>query len=198
MKVCDNEVVGALVEDPRGRLLLITRATYPSGRAPLCGHRDDHGDWIAAAVAETFEEAGLTVDTLTPFMLSWMPNRCRRVPGPIGVGHNWTLFKATVTGDLSLNPEEASAAAWYSQEQLQELADRTVAYCKGQVPEEQWQADPGLEPAWVVLLSMPSWTTGWPIRVEPRDRAAVVSVAAGNPPGGPVPVHLMTFAAFRW
>ncbi|MFD2398901.1 hypothetical protein ACFSVJ_21990 [Prauserella oleivorans] len=41
---------------------------------------------------------------------------------------------------------------WLHQDQLQQYAHRTAAYAEGQLSEEQFTANPGLEPVWVRFL----------------------------------------------
>lgn len=99
-----------LITDPDARLLVIERATAPVGIAPPAGYVfDAHPNYLAAARAEVAEELGLTVTTLTKLPVGgWRPNRCRRLPGPAGVGHFWQLYRAIADGTLRPSPREAA------------------------------------------------------------------------------------------
>ena len=139
MKTCDNASVGILIERD-DRFLLFERQTFPPGIAPPAGHIDSHGTPEQAAVAEVREEVGLTVTSLELLAELWLPNRCRRQPGAKGVGHQWSVFRAEVTGDLALGEREARNAAWWTAHDLGWQARRTI------------RSSDGLEPAWCVLL----------------------------------------------
>ncbi|MEU9270055.1 NUDIX hydrolase [Streptomyces sp. NPDC048251] len=101
MKTCDNTSVGIVITDHQGRYLMFDRATFPPGTATTAGHIDDHGTAEDAGRAEVEEELGLTVTGLTHVTGSWRDNRCRRLPGARVTGHDWTVYQATVTGDLT-------------------------------------------------------------------------------------------------
>lgn len=140
MKTCDNKSAGVLIEHD-DRLLMFERQTFPPGIAPPAGHIDDHGSAEQAAVAEVQEEVGLTVVGLTLVDWLWLPNRCRRAPGLKGVGHEWAIYRARVTGVLDLDEREARNASWWTPGDLGWRARRTVL-----------GGDDGLEPVWCVLL----------------------------------------------
>lgn len=149
MSTCDNNSVGVILQGTDSRYLLFTRATPPVGVAPVAGHVDGHGGPTQAAIAEVSEEVGLQVETLTPLLSQWRSNRCRRTLGRAGVGHHWTVYRATTTGILKPSPRETRNAGWYTKAQIQELADITVAYADGRLHEQWYAAAPGLEPVWV-------------------------------------------------
>jgi ADP-ribose pyrophosphatase YjhB (NUDIX family) len=169
---CDNLSVGVLITDDQGRYLLFRRARPPVGVAPPAGHVDDHGSAEDAARAEVAEEVGLTVMSLTRVAHGWRDNACRRRPGPRGVGHEWTVYRADVTGGLVSDTQEASDARWYTTREIQSLADRTVAYALGEVDEDRFVAAPGLEPVWVEFLAVAAV-----IDVAPSDLVVVDRLA---------------------
>lgn len=152
MNVCDNTSVGVLIGDDQGRLLLFRRGRYPWGMAPVAGHVDGHGTVEDAARAEIAEEVGVGVNGLEYVAGGWRENRCRREPGPQGVGHFWTVYRAAWAGTVRAT-DEAKAPAWYTPAEIQWLADRTVAYAAGRVAEADWRPAPGLEPVWVRWLA---------------------------------------------
>lgn len=108
MKTCDNTSVGIVITDHQGRYLMFDRATFPPGTAPAAGHIDDHGTAEDAGRAEVEEELGLTVTGLTHVTGGWRDNPCRRLPGARSTGHRheWTVYRATVTGDLTPSAHE--------------------------------------------------------------------------------------------
>ncbi|MFE0778025.1 NUDIX hydrolase [Streptomyces sp. NPDC058861] len=153
MKTCDNTSVGIVITDRQGRFLMFDRATFPPGTAPAAGHIDDHGTAEDAGRAEVEEELGLTVTGLTHVAGGWRGNRCRRLPGARGTGHGWTIYQATVTGDLIPSTRETKNVRWITPGVLQELADRTVAYAKGSITDAEFEAAPGIEPVWMQWLA---------------------------------------------
>ncbi len=154
MKACDNHVVGVLIHDAAGRLLMFQRATPPPGVAPPAGHVEHHGSADDAAVAEVREEVGLTVVRLRPLLSAWLPDSCgsRDLPGPQGFDHRWTVYRADVTGEVEADVREARHPYWYTPAEVQALTDRTVAYAHGRLSAEEFAAEPGLEPVWVGFL----------------------------------------------
>lgn len=177
MKVCDNASVGVLLCDEHGRWLMLERATFPAGVAPVAGHVfDDHAGYEDAARAEVAEELGLTVTSLELLPVGgWRPNRCRRRPGSRGVGHQWQVYRATVTGTLTPSARETRNVRWHSAAELQQLAGVTVAYANGHITPAEFEDRPGIEPVWVQWLSDYDL-----ISVTPEDLAAIDRLAA-NP-----------------
>ncbi|MFJ9558347.1 NUDIX hydrolase [Nocardiopsis sp. NPDC101807] len=157
MKQCDGNSVGVVLRDDQGRILMITRNLAPSGIAPIAGHVCDEIPTLThlgAAIVETQEEVGLTVwpEDLTLVYARSIPNRCRRIPAA-SLSHEWMVFGATRwTGELSPSERETRGARWYELDEIQALAERTVAYAHGDVTEADWQAEPGLEPVWVDIF----------------------------------------------
>jgi 8-oxo-dGTP pyrophosphatase MutT (NUDIX family) len=175
-KICDNESVGVIVADDHGRYLLFRRARPPVGIAPVAGHVDDHASVEDAARAEVAEEVGLAVTALTPLIVRWRRNICRRRHGPLGPGHNWTVYRAQVAGTLTASPDEARDAQWYSLAELAHLAERTVAHARGELTAAQFAANPGIEPVWLDFLHQLGF-----VRVNPADLAAVDQLASQSP-----------------
>lgn len=173
--VCDNAVVAVIIRDELGRLLVIERATFPAGVAVAAGHVDDHGTPQDAAIAEVSEELGLTIDPDSLWLLTggWRPNRCGRIPGPRGIGHTWSVFEASATtGDLEPSQRETRGARWLYSGQVQELASRTALYAHGRITDEEFQADPGIEPVQVQWL-----VDAGVIDIGPEDLALIDELA---------------------
>lgn len=182
-EACDNHVVGVLITDGSGRYLAFDRVTEPVGVAFPCGHARPGEDWLVAACREVSEEVGLIVEQATVHAVRWLRNRCRRPAGPIGIGHNWTVYRAVaITGEVAINPAEVSNPRWLTVGQLQQLADRTVAYANGLLGEQEWRQQPGLEPAWVAVLGTTQLAGDPLLAVAPADLEAVLKVAAGTEP----------------
>lgn len=179
MSTCDSTSVGVIVADGHGNYLLFDRATFPPGAAPPAGHVDDHGSYQAAAHAEVAEETGLTVVSLQYVTGGWRDNRCRRDPGPwpATIGHQWSVYLATVTGDLQPSPRETRHARWLNRRDIQALSARTVEYAYGNVSAEDWLRSPGIEPVWV------RWLSDAGLIVQSTDcEGAVELLAAGTAP----------------
>lgn len=176
-KICDHKVVGVLIRDTAGDYLMFRRGTPPVGIAPVAGHVDDHGGYEAAARAEVSEEVGLTVVGLRLAMTAQRANVCRRDPGVVPAGHHWKVFAADVEGDLAPSAREvAGQPIWLGPDDIQRLAGRTVAYAHGHLTEEEFAADPGLEPVWVGLLAALGT-----VRLGGEDLAAVDLLARQAP-----------------
>jgi 8-oxo-dGTP pyrophosphatase MutT (NUDIX family) len=149
-KHCDHAAVGVLISSPAG-LLVFERARPPAGIAPVAGHVDQHGGPEQAARAEVAEEVGLTVTSLHLLTTAWRPNRCRR-PTSDRVGHYWSIYRAQVSGQIRPSAQEVRSPRWLHPDQLQQHAHRTAAYAEGRLKEDQFTAEPGLEPVWVRFL----------------------------------------------
>uniref|UniRef100_UPI003F4970F8 NUDIX domain-containing protein n=1 Tax=Streptosporangium sp. CA-256172 TaxID=3240076 RepID=UPI003F4970F8 len=175
---CDNHSVGVLIANNTGQYLMFERATWPVGIAGAAGHVDDHGTILDAARAEVAEELGLTVTDLTLVLSTWREDRCRRRPGPSGSGHQWYLFRATVRGELAPSSRETRNARWINPAELQELAVRTALYACGRLTEQEFVAEPGIEPVWVDWLVAADL-----VDLDDADRAAINDLAShGCPP----------------
>jgi hypothetical protein len=68
------------------------------------------------------------------------------------VGHYWSIYRAEVSGQIRPSAQEVRAPRWLDADQLQQHAHRTAAYAEGRLSEEQFTAEPGLEPVWVRFL----------------------------------------------
>jgi ADP-ribose pyrophosphatase YjhB (NUDIX family) len=176
-KVCDNASVGVLITDDAGRYLMFDRATPPPGCAPPAGHVwDDHRSYDDAARAEVSEEVGLTVETLERLPIGgWRHNRCRRTPGSRGLGHEWQVFRATVTGTLVPSVRETRNVRWLTVGEMQALAERTVSYAYAEMSDAEFARAPGIEPVWVGCLADLDL-----VSVSDADRLAVEFVARGG------------------
>jgi 8-oxo-dGTP pyrophosphatase MutT (NUDIX family) len=155
LKYCDHTSAAVIIRDSLGRFALLERARFPIGIAPASGHVDNHGSPEQAAVAEAAEELGLVVPAhaLRPTIIQGqlIRNPCRRIDGD---HHTWWIYEAAeFSGALQPSPDETKGAGWYSQMQLQELAERTMRFEAGVVRHEAWEAQPGLEDVWVQLFT---------------------------------------------
>lgn len=153
-KVCDNKSVGIIVRNAEGEIAILKRARFPFGYSPVAGHVDDHGSVEQAAVDETLEEIGLTVQVsdLQPTAIAGtrFNNHCRRRGGTF---HDWWVFIVDhYSGEILPSPDETQGAAWYSVEDIQRLAERTRDYQAQMIEQQDWEADPGLEQIWVTMF----------------------------------------------
>jgi ADP-ribose pyrophosphatase YjhB (NUDIX family) len=176
--VCDNTSAGVIIGDGAGRYLVFDRATFPPGTAPVAGHVDEHGGFEEAAFAEAAEEVGLTVTGLRQVTGGWRDNACRRAPGRLGTGHEWSVYQATVSGELRPSLRETRNARLLTAGQLQDLAARTASYAHGLLTDAEFAASPGIEPVWAQWL-----TDAGIIHVPPADLAAIDRLAAGKTAG---------------
>ena len=157
---CNHTSVGILVERD-GAFLFFRRVKFPFGCAAPAGHvdelisigqPDEAAIYEQAASRELEEEVGLVASSLTLVLEAITPYPCRRIPIDGGTPwHKWRVYRAEVDASQTSreNVAETRNLQWLTKEQLQEKAARTARYLVGQIPEEEWQADPGLEPVWM-------------------------------------------------
>lgn len=178
---CCGTSVGVLITDQSRRVLMIQRATHPSGIAPVAGHAADEGQasFQAAAVAEVREEVGLAVTEpdLHGLYHRRLANLCGAQVPANPPGHEWIVYRArSWSGSVELAPDEASGAGWFTPADIQGLAERTVAWADGRMTDAEWNADPGLEPVWVWILDELQM-----IEVDRPDLLRVFAIAATPP-----------------
>jgi 8-oxo-dGTP pyrophosphatase MutT (NUDIX family) len=152
---CDFTSSAVIVRDAHGRFALLKRARFPVGIAPASGHIDEHGSPEQAAVAELAEELGLVVEPsalrATAVQAQLIHNPCRRLEGD---HHYWWVFEVTeFAGELQPSPDETQGAGWYTEGELEQLAQRTRDYQAGVVSPDEWEAEPGLEVVWLDLFA---------------------------------------------
>jgi len=124
------------------KLLLIERMKFPFGFAVPAGHVDGDKTFEEAAGRELEEEVGLKAKTLEKIFEGRKENPCRRQGG---AWHFWKMYKVETTGELKRSLDETKKAGWYDKKQIQKLAEKTVKYKMGEISEEEWQKNPGLE-----------------------------------------------------
>lgn len=156
--------------------LLIGRAWWPSGHAPVAGHvRDAHDDAVSALLAEMTEETGLEVSGHRLLHQVHLPNLCASPPALPIPGHRWWIYDATVTGHLAPDLEETTGAMWVNADRLQELADITIGHAVNGRPARDLPHQ-ALEAVWVEHLAR----TG-DIRARADERTAVAVLYSTGP-----------------
>lgn len=151
---CDGFAVGVIITDRAGRVLLGDRVDG-AGAAAVAGHiYDAHLGPDDAARAEVAEEVGLRITELIRMAAEWRPNRCLRGDGPYGPGHHWTLYRALVTGPMRVDAGSFTRMRWAGPGEVEELAQRSLAFARGQVSAAGWRDRPGLELVWVRWLAL--------------------------------------------
>lgn len=125
------------------KLLLIERKKKPFGFAIPAGHVDEDKTFEDAAMRELKEEVGLDGLNLRLVLEGRKDNPCRREGG---TWHLWKIYELKVTGELIPNLEETKSTGWYTKGKISELGLRTEKYRHGEISEEEWETDPGLEP----------------------------------------------------
>lgn len=144
-KICDHTSVGMIVKKD-GKILLIERAKFPKGFACPAGHVDSDPDYETSARRELKEEVGLDATDLKLLIDKREENPCRREGG---TWHHWKIYEVLANGDVERSENETKKAGWYSMEEIKALGEKTERYLKGEMPEEEWNANPGLEPVWM-------------------------------------------------
>lgn len=141
INVCDNTSVGMFIWKD-DKLLLIERKKFPFGFAIPAGHVDSHGSFEDAAKAEVWEEVGLQVTDLKLIIEGRKENICRR---PGGSWHYWKLYETKVEGELKPSQDETKKVAWYTKDEIREMAKKTKKYNNNMISESEWELSPGLE-----------------------------------------------------
>ncbi len=147
-KKCDHTSVGMMVYDG-DKLLLIERKKFPFGFAIPAGHVDGDSTFEIAAKRELGEEVGLNALELKLVLDIRKDNPCRREDG---TWHHWKLYRVNVSGELSRSLEETKQVRWFDAEEIKTLAKRTEKYLNKEIPENDWEANPGLEPVMYELF----------------------------------------------
>ncbi|WP_116247726.1 NUDIX domain-containing protein [Nocardiopsis sp. FIRDI 009] len=182
-RCCGTSVGGRLTRtDPATgitQFAILGRGWWPPAWGLFAGHARDHGqsDFREAAVAEGSEELGIRVTGLTERFTVHLPNLCASLPHEPVPGHLWTVYDIETTDTvLTPAPGETTGAEWVTGEELQRLAEVTVAFARSGRPAHE-QHRLSLEAVWVELLAR----TG-DITVSATDRAAVARLYTTPPP----------------
>ncbi len=158
---CDHTSVGMLVfgeEFGQQKILLIERKKMPYGFAPPAGHVDagknvgelSDEDFRNAASRELREETGLSTITAPLIYQDRMSNECRRG----GAFHYWRIYAPQWNGAVVASPDETKGYRWVSLRELNGLSERTTRRLAGGISDEEWQADPGIEPVWYTFFQV--------------------------------------------
>jgi len=151
-KKCDNTSVGLIIKDKDGRFLLNERLKFPPGWAPPAGHLDGD-DFKTGLVREVKEEVGLDVLKYKLVLDQKFDNHCSREGG----WHHWQVYKAVEwQGEIALAEGEIKNKKpwWVSRVELIGLVERTEAYVRGKISDEEWQKNPGLEVVWYEIFKI--------------------------------------------
>ena len=108
--------VGALI-CREGKYLLVDRAVFPLGWAPVAGHVDVGEELKGALAREVSEEVGLTVVRSSLLHTEEVDgNTCSK---SVDV-HAWSVFLCDVTGDVVVN-SEVKSFGWFSVDEILQL-----------------------------------------------------------------------------
>lgn len=161
MSLCDRISVGVIIEGSddsefageADTILMFNRVKAPVGVAPVAGHLDGHGNIIATAFDEADEEVSLRLYELRSVIEGrWRDNVCSRQRGQGKAGHTWWVERAYGIGVPKAKHDESANLHWYHRDEIHDLALRTHMYAHGLVSDEEWLAQPGLEPVWAAFL----------------------------------------------
>lgn len=150
---CCGTSVGARIRRWTGdhwEYLLIGRAWFPLGWAPIAGHvYDNHATPEEAVKTEVLEEGGLTVVSIVLVDEVRLPNLCQAPPATTP-GHYWWIYDVEVTGELRPDAVETTGARWVTADELQRMADGTIEHAlMGGHARDQDPTD--LEAVWVEI-----------------------------------------------
>ena len=174
VRVCDQRSTGLLVVRD-GSLLLKTPSAYPGGYAPLYGHCD--GLSFPESARALCAQFGLAEPVVRGADEGWRPDMCDR-PRPAAAeraGHRWLIYRLV----SSVGEPQGEGLRWWNRKELQDLADRTVAYARGALRDGAWRAAPGVAAVWISWLAH----LGLIGPVPSRDLRACADVAS-RPIGG--------------
>lgn len=157
---CDGHSVGVIIirrkkgiiSRKKGVLVLVGDIPGGSGTTGVGGHVFDMFKRFAqAARREVREEMGLWVLTLRAVFERpvFRLNPCKRGDAPHGQGHYWQLYIARTAGRVKVDPRSFVNVRWVDREELQRLADRSLAFVRGEVSRDEWERSPGLALTWV-------------------------------------------------
>jgi len=112
--------VGAIIKNREGKYLLIDRKNPPFGMACIAGHIAEAETHIEALHREVYEESGFRVKKEKVMEeRKELSNVCKS-----GMKiHCWYLFECECNGTPWRKEDEALSIAWYSQEEVQALAN---------------------------------------------------------------------------
>lgn len=147
--MCDHKSVGMIVWRDE-KILLLERMKFPFAWAPPAGHLDGNEDFAEMAKIELFEEAGLTAKSLKLLSEGRKENPCRRIDG---IWHHWQIFEVETEGETNRSLSETKQLKWAGVDELKKLAKRTEQYEAGEISEDDWRKNPGLEPVWCEWLN---------------------------------------------
>jgi len=148
VQLCDQRSVGLLVVRD-GSLLLKAPSAYPSGHAPLSRHCD--GLNFPETARALCAQLGLGEPVVRGADECWRPDVCARpVPETAErAGHWWLVYRVV----SSQGEPDGDGLRWWTRKELQDLADRTVAYARGALRDGAWRAQPGVSALWVGWLA---------------------------------------------
>ncbi len=155
-KICNHTSVGIVVINTVGNLLLIERAKFPFGFALPAGHVEDGESFEEAAVRELGEEVGIKNVALTLLAKGRKENPCRRENG---TWHQWEIFGAIRRVDeaeVKRSLDETKKTIWCDVPKFDELMLRAEKNLRGEISEEDWNTNPGMEPVmhdWLKALT---------------------------------------------
>jgi len=154
-KICDHKCVGMMVWQ-NDKLLLIERRKGTLGFAPPAGHVEGNDSFEESAKRELEEEVGLDTKNIKFLIEGRKENPCRRENG---TWHYWKIYRIEASGKVERSENETKQAGWYNKNQILALAKRTKTYLAGQIPEDEWSKNPGLEPVWFEWMKeLKIWT----------------------------------------
>ncbi|MEU3025952.1 NUDIX hydrolase [Nocardiopsis alba] len=177
---CCGSSVGALARrrtaDGGGwEYLLIGRAWWPIGWAPVAGHIwDAHANVLSALIAELREEARVTLARASLLFTADLGNLCQAPPS-IRHGHRWWVYAVEVTGTPAADMVETTGARWVPAGELQRMADVTVAHALAGHHARDL-APTALEAVWVELM-----VRAGAITATPEARVAVARLYSTPP-----------------
>lgn len=161
-KICPNDSVGVIIKKD-GKYAVIKRKNYPVAYAFVAGHLDG-ADPETQARAEAEEEVSAKVSSLASRIENLdLQNPCKRENG---THHVWWVYEADVPGATLKAGSDAAEAFWLSRNEIVALMERTRNFAERHgvrlddlavstpaiVKDPEWEADPGFEPVWTVLL----------------------------------------------
>lgn len=169
-KTCNNTSAGQIIRDGES-VLVIERRNYPEAYALPAGHVDEGEPFSKAALRETREEVGFSVEGNKLVFREDIDNPCKREGG---THHRWGVYDASsFTGEFKAG-SDAKKCRWVTRQELARMAERTEYFMrKYDIPytevgkltraifgadpsqkrtDSEWKEQMGLEPVWYYML----------------------------------------------
>jgi hypothetical protein len=154
---CDNTTVAVILWTKDHHMLVLENSDPKPGIGLIASHTHGLGAWDEAARTLVRQYTGFDPTDLRWVDSAWCDDQCHYPSGPLGSGHTWMLYEATLP-DVSDSPAvQVPDGRWITTAELRELAKHTVAYAMGEITSGQFGEQGGIQPRWIHWLHHLGW-----------------------------------------